>query len=162
VVIHEFGVLTRPHPAPSRLERAERDHRATALLLRLLGPARLRPHQQATAPSAAERVAREARRYIQEHACAIRGIDDIAQALGISHSHLRHVFKKTYGQRLVRELMEARIALAEEQLRVSHDPLAEIAGRCGLGSGSYLRRVYRRLRGGSPEAFRRSESQKVP
>ncbi len=153
-VAAEFGRLTRPRGTLSRLEAVERDHRVSALLLRLLGSATLREHTPRL--GAAEHHARDARIYIRSHALTIGRIDEVAQALAISPSHLRHAFTATFGHSLVRELMEARVAVAEELLQTTDAPLAVIAQRCGLGNEGYLCRVVRQLRGISPAALRRA------
>jgi len=149
----EFATVTEPLPAGSRLAVAERDHRATALLLRLLPHAL--PRRLDLAPSAAERLAAEARAYIRAHAPRLQCIEEVARALGVSHSHLRHVVKHVSGHSLVRELMEARVLLAEQQLRETRDSLAVISRRCGFQHENYFCRVYRRLRGSAPGALRR-------
>jgi AraC-like DNA-binding protein len=158
VLEHDFIEITRPLEDPTRRAVAERNHRATALLLRILPHAQQR--QASPSHSLAERQAHEARRYIRDKARSLRFIDEVAHALDISHTHLRHVFKQTFGHSLIRELIEARLDLATQELRGTSDTLAVIARRCGLESENYLCRVHRRLRGTTPGSLRRRSTAK--
>jgi len=153
VVAREFETVTAPL-ATGALAQAERDHRATALLLRLLPHAIPRQAGLPATATAAQRHADAARRYLRAYAATLTFIDEVALALGVSPSHLRHVVKQVYGHSLVREWMEARVLLAEQQLRASDATLAVIARRCGFASENYFCRVYRALRGQAPGALR--------
>jgi len=148
-----FATITEPLPDGSAIFHAERNHRATALLLHLL-PHALARHVD-PAPSAAERHAAAARAYLRSYAPQVQFIEEVAQALGLSHSHLRHVVKAVYGHSLVREWMEARIRRAEQELRATSDSLALISRRCGFQHENRFCRVFRQLRGHSPGAVRR-------
>jgi len=152
----EFATITEPSADGSAIALAERNHRATALLLRLL------PHAVARAidlaPTPAERHAAAARAYLRAHAPRVQFIEEVATALGLSHSHLRHVVKEVYGHSLVREWMEARCLLAEQELRQTTDSLAVISRRCGFQHENYFCRVFRRLRGHAPGALRQAGS----
>jgi len=152
----EFATITAPLPDASAIARAERNHRATALLLRLLPHTVARPVD--LAPTPAERHAAAARAYLRQHAPRVQFIEEVAAALGLSHSHLRHVVKQVHGHSLVREWMEARCHLAEQELATTTDPLAVISRRCGFQHENYFCRVFRRLRGHAPGAVRRKSS----
>ncbi len=154
---HDLRALSDAPTRPTRIQLAEFGHRMTALLLRLLSHAETRPagaRLLPPAPRPGKVLAREAQRYIDDHVATIDRIEEIADALGISHDRLRHVFTRESGRSLVRALMEARVVRASDLLTTTDLPLAAVASCCGLHSESYLCRVFRQVRGCSPASLR--------
>ena len=79
--------------------------------------------------------------------------EDIAQAAGISVSHLRLLFKKHYGVSLMHGLNRIRVQRAKELLSSGMFTLAEVAGACGFQNEYYFSRVFKQFTGISPGKY---------
>lgn len=106
-------------------------------------------------PSHAERLARLAHDYIQEHFRTLSSIEQIATHINISYDHLRHVFRSVYGTSLVGSLQQARIEYAKELLINSPLTIKTIAQACGFRNVRYFSTCFRKYVGTPPGAFRR-------
>jgi AraC family transcriptional regulator len=80
---------------------------------------------------------------------------DLAAAVHLSKSHLARAFHRSIGDPPHLYLMKRRIARAKELMMTTQDSLAIIALACGLSDQAHLSRVFRRLEGDSPNAWRR-------
>ena len=149
----ELVELTAHREPAEPLERLARDHRITAVALRLLALAmRARPASLA----AAERHARAARRCIEERFADLDGVAAIAAQIGISEDRLRHAFAETFGHGLLEALTTVRLEHARVLLRGSRLPVAAIGRQCGFRDPAYFSRIYRRWAGIPPSAERTS------
>ena len=149
----EMVELTAHRDAADPLERLARDHRITAVALRLLALAmRVRPASMA----AAERHARAARRCIEERFADLEGVTAIAAQLGLSEDRLRHAFAETFGHGLLEALTTVRLEHARVLLRGSRLPVAVVGRQCGFRDPAYFSRIYRRWAGIPPGAERTS------
>ena len=79
----------------------------------------------------------------------------IATACKLSKSHFSRAFKVSTGLPPHRWLVEMRIESARELLVKSKAPLAEIAYTCGFADQGHMSRIFNRLMGISPGAWRR-------
>ena len=79
--------------------------------------------------------------------------EDIAQAAGISVSHLRLLFKKEYGISLMQKLNKIRVQRAKELLSSGMFTLAEVAAACGFQNEYYFSRVFKQHTGISPGKY---------
>jgi AraC-like DNA-binding protein len=84
------------------------------------------------------------------------GIKDIAQALGISPSHLRARFRASCGVSIGRHLRHLRLERACGHLRLGPHRVSEIAELCGFSSIYSFSRAFRVAYGVSPLAYRHS------
>lgn len=82
-------------------------------------------------------------------------VADIAQAVGLSASHLHAEFRRQLGTSPAKHLAELRLEAAVAQLRGTGDPIAQIALRCGYSEQSALNRALRQRMGVTPAALRR-------
>jgi AraC-like DNA-binding protein len=78
-----------------------------------------------------------------------------AEACKLSVSHFARAFKASTGVPPHQWLMTARIDMARELLAYSVTPLVEVAGTCGFADQSHFSRVFARVVGISPGAWRR-------
>lgn len=78
---------------------------------------------------------------------------EIAQAVGVSASHLRSLFKKEYGVSLIQQLNSIRIQQAKTLLSSGMFTLAEIATACGFQNEYYFSRVFKQFVGISPGKY---------
>ena len=82
-------------------------------------------------------------------------IQDLATGAKLSSSHFCRAFRTTFGVPPVVYVAHQRIRRAQELMRKTSDPLVCIALECGLCDQAHLTRVFRRVMGMSPSAWRR-------
>jgi AraC-like DNA-binding protein len=80
---------------------------------------------------------------------------DVARACGLSFGYFAHAFKRSTGLAPHRWLLQRRVERAKDLLQRSDLPLAEIALTCGFADQSHLGRVFGRMVGTPPGAWRR-------
>jgi AraC family transcriptional regulator len=96
------------------------------------------------------------------------GIADLAAQVRLSASYFAHAFRRSAGETPSRYLRRRRIERAQQMMLLTDKPLAEIALDCGLADQTHLTKVFRRIVGMSPGAWRRlrraapRELRKVP
>jgi AraC family transcriptional regulator len=85
-------------------------------------------------------------------------IAQLASECGLSSSHFARAFRQVTGCPPHRWLLERRLAAAQDLLLNSPMSLEEIANACGFSDQSHLSRVFKRMIGTSPGAWRRIRS----
>ena len=98
-------------------------------------------------------------RYIDENLNARIKAKDLADTLNLSKSHFFRAFKASLGMTPSDYIARRRIEAAQDLMRTTDQPLAHIAVGCGLSDQSHLSRVFRRLVGDSPSAWRKANAQ---
>jgi len=151
-LIAEIQNLCRSRAQPGGLEQRVFDLRAAAVLLALVDIATKASREDALPPS--ERHVMQAEQFMNEHFAGISSLRDVAEHIGISHDHLRHIFRNARGRSLVRRLNEIKVARAKILLTNSPLPLKQIAATCGFKDEYYFSAVFRRLTNLSPGAYR--------
>jgi AraC-like DNA-binding protein len=86
-------------------------------------------------------------------------LGDVAKTCELSLSHFSRAFRESTGQAPHQWLLHRRVNAAKECLRRQGLSLAEIAIACGFADQSHMTRVFTRLVGVSPGAWRRSLSE---
>jgi AraC-like DNA-binding protein/quercetin dioxygenase-like cupin family protein len=141
-------------PGLSVAEQAILNHRVTVVILRLLS---LQSRMES-----AEHVkdhAQLAYNYVRANAERIRQLGEVADAVGVSGDHLRHLFKARFGVSMQRVWMDAKIARAKNLLAYSTLALKVVARLSGLGNERYFSYVFKRETGLTPGAFRSASMQ---
>ena len=82
-------------------------------------------------------------------------LKEIARECGLSVSHFSRAFRRTTGEAPHQWLMTRRVEAAKEKLRDGRLPLLDVALACGFADQSHLTRVFSRVVGISPGAWRR-------
>lgn len=132
-----------------------------ALMMRLI------LHEIALAPAAARRqpvqpgpqgLADRAAAWIEEHFADGIGAGDAARAMGCHPNYLARVFRQYYGQTMSRFLHEIQISAAKRLLLESMLRIKQVACRCGFNDEGYFRRIFKRLTGVTPKAFRNAHA----
>lgn len=82
-------------------------------------------------------------------------IDDLARMTRLSNSYFSAAFRVSFGTSPHDYICRRRIVQAEHLMVTTDTPLCEIALQCGFADQSHLSRVFRRLKGTTPAAWRR-------
>ena len=94
--------------------------------------------------------------HIEEHLTETLLAGDLAQLVGLSSSHFSRAFKISTGMPPLSFVTRRRVEMACQMMLSTDHPLAMIAVTCGLCDQSHLCRVFRRVLGESPDAWRRA------
>ncbi|MBF9017295.1 MULTISPECIES: response regulator [unclassified Oceanispirochaeta] len=92
--------------------------------------------------------------YVEDQYENTISLEDLAESLNLSPSHISKVIKKTTGQNLPEILNKFRINKAMQLLREELFSIKEITYRVGYNSQHYFSRIFKRETGFSPSDFR--------
>jgi AraC family transcriptional regulator, transcriptional activator of pobA len=81
---------------------------------------------------------------------------DVARELGLTPGHLTTIVRRRTGRTVGEWITERRMAEARTLLAESDLPIAEVAGRVGIGDPGYFSRLFGRAHGVSPREWRGS------
>lgn len=127
-----------------------------ALLLAALGGAAEADAGLAEDAGTEARAVRRARAYMEAHLADGITIAMLCRETGLAAHRLTRAFRRIEGESPYAWLTGLRVRRAEDLLRQSDLPLAEIAARTGFADQSAMTRHMRRLGLESPAAFRRT------
>jgi AraC family transcriptional regulator len=82
-------------------------------------------------------------------------IAEVARWSGVSASRLSHGFREHFGRSIGDYVRDLRVEAAARALRESDDSIAAIADACGFADQAHLSRLFRELRGTTPNEYRR-------
>ena len=99
--------------------------------------------------------AKHIRSFIEDKLDASIRSTDLAGVVRLSTSHFFRAFRKTFGESPRAYIMQRRIWRAQELMLTSRLPLSQVALECGLCDQAHLCRVFRRIVGINPNAWRR-------
>jgi AraC family transcriptional regulator len=105
------------------------------------------------APWQAERV----KRHIDEEYARRINIDDLARITRLSTSYFSAAFRNSFGTSPHDYISRQRIDRAKHVMSATETPISEIALECGFADQSHLCRVFRRVTGQTPAAWRRNK-----
>lgn len=88
--------------------------------------------------------------YIHKHYSEDIGAQQIAEHIGISRDHLRHLFKEETGQTVLDALTSIRIDHAKRMLDEGKLKIYEIAEFAGYRNSQYFSQVFRKVTGTTP------------
>jgi AraC family transcriptional regulator len=98
---------------------------------------------------------RRIKEFVDAHVSKEIGITELAGLIGLSQFHFIRAFKHSVGLSPYQYVLSERISVAKEMLSVSNLPIADVALAVGFSGASQLNRVFRKLIGVTPAAFRR-------
>lgn len=89
-------------------------------------------------------------------------VSELSAAVGLSESWFSHLFKNTTGTTPLQWQLRQRVELAQSLLGGSGLSLADIAGQLGFTDQAHLTKVFRRVTGETPAAWRRTHPGGAP
>lgn len=122
------------------------------LLLDLLAPRR-----QASAADRSAALAWQVKERLDRGELAGRSLREELRRLGHSYEHLCRCFTRTFGMPPLRYLILVRIETAKLRLLAQRVRFEEVAAELGYGDPEHFSRVFRRIVGLAPMAWRRRE-----
>jgi AraC-like DNA-binding protein len=99
----------------------------------------------------------KARKFIEGHSAEELSLSKVAKAASISRNHLSERFKQVTGINFVEYVARTRFEKACELLADGDLRISEIAFEVGFQSLSQFNRVFKRLSGKSPTAYRAAQ-----
>lgn len=84
-------------------------------------------------------------------------ISDLARQIYISETHFRRLFHGVFGISPVQFIRQRKIERACTFLRTTDLPIKQIAQNCGYAEDAFFSRVFHRIVGTSPAAYRKAE-----
>ena len=94
--------------------------------------------------------------YIDTHLVGRIRVEELAQLLKLSESHFCRAFRCAFGTSAHDYLTRRRIEMAQGLMLTTAETLCAIALRCGLSDQSHFTRLFRRIVGETPDAWRRA------
>lgn len=98
---------------------------------------------------------RRALAHIEAHLGSKIRVKDLAALTRLSASHFTRAFKQSVGQAPMTFVTARRMELAKRLLLATEDSISQISLACGMCDQAHLTRVFRRVVGESPTAWRR-------
>ena len=92
--------------------------------------------------------------YMEEHLAEPLDRDSVARAAGLSGSHFSHLIRDKTGRTFTDLMAQYRVDRAKTLLRRTDKSIIQIALECGFDEQSYFARVFKRLTGTTPRAYR--------
>lgn len=138
----------------ARLEKKPGSCRASELCYQLL----CESSNADTADARYPQLVAQAIAAMRENYAGLYGVEELSESLGVSKSHLVRVFKAAVGIPPGQYLTEVRIEAAKQLLCHREYSLEVIASLCGFSGANYLCRVFKKVTGQSPAAWRAEAS----
>ena len=96
--------------------------------------------------------------YVQRNYQKNLTVEFLSSLFYLNSSYLSHLFRKTTGEKFVQYLNYVRIEKAKSLLATTDRKLYQIARAVGYDNDKYFFRVFKKLEGVTPEAYRHSVS----
>lgn len=107
-------------------------------------------------------IALQVMKYIKAHLSDNITLDGIARTLGLNSSYLSRRYKQLAGISLIEQVNKAKVEAAIVMLGETDMKIFEIASSLGFISVPYFNRVFRKIRGVSPQTYRVFAAQSQP
>ncbi len=153
-VASEVNEIVRGMFVSDRVERLAGFFQVLAILTRSRGePLSQKPFTASDTSRHFESIQRVVREVLQNFDQPLEMAEMVALA-DMSRATFCREFKKSTGRSLVEFVNEVRIDAARQRLRLTSDPVSQIALETGFGNLSHFNRQFRRLVGMSPREWR--------
>jgi AraC family transcriptional regulator len=98
---------------------------------------------------------RKVDRYLRENLDRTVRLSAVAGQVALSVSYFSRAFKESFGTTPHMHILRLRLELAQKLMLTTEEPLSQIAFACGLADQAHLSKLFRRLVGETPNAWRR-------
>lgn len=98
----------------------------------------------------------DVKKYLDEHFREKITLEDLSALFFIDKYYLSRRFKQYYGTTVNTYLQQAKITHAKHLLRFSNQSIESVAIDCGIDDANYFARLFKKIEGVSPGAFRKS------
>jgi len=116
----------------------------------------MRPLSRPVRGGLAPRQVRRAKEILSANLDGRVPLTEVAKECGLSVSHFSHAFRRTTGAAPHNWLLARRVEVAKEKLRDGRLSLLDVALVCGFADQSHFTRIFARIVGVSPGAWRRA------
>jgi AraC family transcriptional regulator len=99
--------------------------------------------------------------HIEEHLAGTIRLEDLARLARLSHSHFCRAFKESLGHPAHAYVMRRRVQRSQRLMLTTSESLSQIAAQCGMADQAHFCKLFRRLVGESPNAWRRAHQRQV-
>lgn len=96
--------------------------------------------------------------YVDTELCADLSLKALSERLSVNASYLSTLFKKEMGMSLTDFVNHRRIAHAQKLLISTEMPIKSVALKCGIPDVYYFSRLFKRITGTTPKAYRSNTS----
>jgi len=96
--------------------------------------------------------------YIDGHYCEDIGLAELSARASVSPAHFSRLFKQLTGMNVTAFIAAKRMIRAKELLLATSDGVGAIAAACGFESLPHFHRLFKRIVGTTPSAYRREAS----
>lgn len=93
--------------------------------------------------------------YMEAHVADDIALSDMARVVGLTESHFCRSFKRAFGASPIQRLTQQRIERAKQHLAEGRLSVQDVAQACGYAEPGHFSRVFRRMTGLTPSAWRR-------
>lgn len=128
--------------------------RAAEILLEMGGPAATTP--ESVRGGLAPWQIRKVTSHIESHLEHPIRNEDLATLVRLKVSHFGRAFRNSFGEPPHEYVMRRRVERAQGLMLSTNESLCQIALDCGLADQSHLTRLFRRVAGETPRAWRRA------
>lgn len=97
--------------------------------------------------------------FVKDNCCENISVNDIANSVHISYSHLAKLFREHRGESLSHYIIKMRIQKAFKLLTCTDMTLSQIANETGFENSNYFCKVFRKIHKKSPGSVRRDFTQ---
>jgi len=112
---------------------------------------------QPTLSSSVRSHAERAREILEDSLTEPISLKELAGHLFVSREYLRQLFRREFGESMMNYLIRRRVEFATSLLESTSDSVKEIAAQAGFPNEYYFSRVFRRVKGMPPSAWRRQK-----
>lgn len=104
-----------------------------------------------------QNLAQAIKNYLEKNVLQPVGLTDIAEHFGYSHTYIIRIFREVFGTSPIEYLIQMKIQMAKELLRVCPEKsIRAIGEQMGYSSQYYFSRAFKQVVGVSPVEYRRS------
>ena len=96
--------------------------------------------------------------YLNEHYNDEISLESITKKFNINRNKLNNIFLNKTSKTCLNYLMNLRIDMAKIILANTELPVSEVAGRVGYSDSNYFTKIFKKMTGSTPSAFRNSNS----